>query len=413
MTTHSAFIDTPTLPLNPETKLLAAFKNDTHPDKVYLAGREYLGEDGQISVLPLTWKIKQQIGSDPTLGTEYPPGLGLPEFTRRVTELALGKDSQAIVENRVLGVQTVGFMGGVRLGTELLRRWYNRSVAWSGPVYVALPCHDSLVDTLKAAGILDVRQYRYWNAEQRVVSMDKLTEDLEQAPEHSVVMLSASAHCPTGADLSQQDWSALAEVMASRRLLPFFLLPAQGLCLGDPDQDAWPLRHYASLGLEFLCAQSFSHSFSLYGERVGHLLLVLKQNSVLLAVQSQADSLVRSLWARPTVLGARVVATVLGNPAYLAEWRDAIRGLAERCLLIREQLLEKLRLLGTPGRWDHLTQQGGLYCCTGLNAEQVRFLARKRHLYLLPDGCVNVTAINRQNLEYVAESIYLALTSAL
>lgn len=52
-------------------------------------------------MLPLTWKIKQQIGSDPTLGTEYPPGLGLPEFTRRVTELALGKDSQAIVENRV------------------------------------------------------------------------------------------------------------------------------------------------------------------------------------------------------------------------------------------------------------------------------------------------------------------------
>lgn len=39
MATHSAFIDTPTLPLNPETKLLAAFKNDTHPDKVYLAGR--------------------------------------------------------------------------------------------------------------------------------------------------------------------------------------------------------------------------------------------------------------------------------------------------------------------------------------------------------------------------------------
>lgn len=46
------------------------------------------------------------------------------------------------------------------------------------------------------------------------MSMDKLTEDLEQAPEHSVVMLSASAHCPTGADLSQQDWTALVEVMA-------------------------------------------------------------------------------------------------------------------------------------------------------------------------------------------------------
>uniref|UniRef100_A0A3B3RYY7 Uncharacterized protein n=1 Tax=Paramormyrops kingsleyae TaxID=1676925 RepID=A0A3B3RYY7_9TELE len=90
-------------------------------------------------------------------------------------------------------------------------------------------------------------------------------------------------------------------------------------------------------------------------------------NSVLLAVQSQADSLVRSLWARPTVLGARVVATVLGNPAYLAEWYVMIIYLPNK----QEQLLEKLRLLGTPGRWDHLTQQGGLYCCTGLNGEPI------------------------------------------
>lgn len=36
-------------------------------------------------------------------------------------------------------------------------------------------------------------------------------------------------------------------------------------------------------------------------------------------------------------------------------------------MLIREILREKLRLLGSPGCWDHLTQQSGLYSCTGLN----------------------------------------------
>lgn len=52
-------------------------------------------------MLPLVWKIKQQIGSDPTLTPEYLSALGLSEFSKRVVELALGKDSPAIVEIRV------------------------------------------------------------------------------------------------------------------------------------------------------------------------------------------------------------------------------------------------------------------------------------------------------------------------
>ncbi|KAJ8379982.1 hypothetical protein SKAU_G00007600 [Synaphobranchus kaupii] len=411
MSTLSVFVDTPATPPHPEAKLLAAFKKDTHLKKVYLAGREYLNEDGKTFVLPLIWKIKQQITSDPTLSSEYPPCLGLPEFNRRATELALGNDCCAIVENRVLGVQTVGCTGAVRLGAELLKRWYNLSAEWRGPVYLSSPCDEYLAGIYEAVGILDVREYRYWDAALRGVSVERMLEDLEEAPEQSVIMLSAPGHCPTGADLSQNDWKLVAEVMVRRRLLPFFLMPTQGLCLGDPEQDSWPLRHCASVGMELLCAQSFSHNFGLYGERVGHLLFVLRQNSTLLAVQSQAERLVRILWTRPPVGGARLVATVLNNPAHLAEWREGVRSAVERCMLAREQLREKLRILGTPGCWDHLTQQGGVYCCTGLNAQQVEYLAKRRHVYLLPNGCLNVSCINSHNLEYVAESINLALTS--
>lgn len=49
--------------------------------------------------------------------------------------------------------------------------------------------------------------------------------------------------------------------------------------------------------------------------------------------------------------------------------QEGVRGQAERCILIREQLREKLRLLGSPGQWEHLTNQTGLYCCTGLSGE--------------------------------------------
>ncbi|KAG7243879.1 hypothetical protein INR49_006034 [Caranx melampygus] len=198
-----------------------------------------------------------------------------------------------------------------------------------------------------------------------------------------------------------------------RRLFPFLLLPAQALCYGDLNRDAWPVQHLASEGMELICAQSFSHCFGLYGEAVGHLLCVLKQNSHLLSVQSEADRIVKSLWARPSVGGARVVATVLGNPAHLVEWQSEVMQMVERCKLIRGVLKEKLRLLGTPGCWDHLTQQVGLFCCTGLNAQQVEFLSRSRHVHLLPSGCLNVSAINGCNLEYVADSIHLALTTPL
>lgn len=243
--------------------------------------------------------------------------------------------------------------------------------------------------------------------------MEKLLEDLENAPAQSVVVLSASAHYPTGADLSQNQWVSVTQLLMRRRLFPFLLLSVQGLCHGDLEWDAWPVQYCASQGMELLCAQSVSHGFGLYGEAVGHLVCVLKQNSLLLSVQSQADKIVRSLWAQPSDTGARVVATVLSNPAHVVEWQGEVRHLVERCKLIREILRQRLRLLGTPGSWDHLTQQGGLYCCTGLNGQQLEFLSNRRHIYLLPSGCLNVSAINGRNLDYIAESIHLAVSSSL
>lgn len=53
-----------------------------------------------------------------------------------------------------------------------------------------------------------------------------------------------------------------------RKLFPFLLLPAQALCYGDLEGDAWPVQYCASQGMELFCAQSFSHCFGLYGEEL-------------------------------------------------------------------------------------------------------------------------------------------------
>lgn len=49
--------------------------------------------------------------------------------------------------------------------------------------------------------------------------------------------------------------------------------------------------------------------------------------------------------------------------------KDNVKTMADRVLLMRDQLKAKLQELGTPGTWDHITQQIGMFSFTGLNRE--------------------------------------------
>ena len=42
----------------------------------------------------------------------------------------------------------------------------------------------------------------------------------------------------------------------------------QGFASGDPDKDAFGVRHFAERGMEFFCAQSFAKIFGLYSKYI-------------------------------------------------------------------------------------------------------------------------------------------------
>ena len=59
-------------------------------------------------------------------------------------------------------------------------------------------------------------------------------------------------------------------MIKARQLLPFLDIAYQGY--GDGiDEDAYAIRALADAGVSFFCANSFSKSMSLYGERAGGL----------------------------------------------------------------------------------------------------------------------------------------------
>lgn len=49
--------------------------------------------------------------------------------------------------------------------------------------------------------------------------------------------------------------------------------------------------------------------------------------------------------------------------------RQSLEGVVENVMMTKEKVKEKLRLLGTPGSWDHITEQKGSHSYLGLNCK--------------------------------------------
>jgi aspartate aminotransferase len=49
--------------------------------------------------------------------------------------------------------------------------------------------------------------------------------------------------------------------------------------------------------------------------------------------------------------------------------KENVKTMAERILAMRDLLYRKLRALGTPGTWEHIVKQSGMFSYTGLSSK--------------------------------------------
>ncbi|KAH7064930.1 aspartate aminotransferase, partial [Macrophomina phaseolina] len=230
------------------------------------------------------------------------------------------------------------------------------------------------------------------------------TLDAEAQP-GDVILLHACAHNPTGIDPSPAQWSAIADLCERKGLFPFFDSAYQGFASGDLDADAASIRLFASRGFELAVAQSFSKNFGLYGQRAGALHLLLNDAGVQPRTLSQLVRLVRGEFSTTPVHGARIVATILSDQALREQWLVDLNVMARRIKEMRGRLYEGLKKRGTPGSWDHIVEQIGMFSYTGLSAQQVRRLRDEHHVYLMSSGRASIAGLNTRNVEAAAAAI--------
>lgn len=105
----------------------------------------------------------------------------------------------------------------------------------------------------------------------------------------------------------------------------------------------------------------------LSAERIGNLVVVQKDSSTSAAVLSQLVLVVRATYSTPPAYGARIVSTILNDPALREEWMNCIRIMSSRIQQMRQALFGELTKLKTPGTWNHILDQIGMFSYTGLN----------------------------------------------
>jgi aspartate aminotransferase len=382
---------------DPILGLMAAFRADPDPRKVDLGIGVYRDEQGNTPVLESVRAAESTLLARQTTKTYVGPA-GNPGFNQSMEQLVLGASHPALAGGRVRSVQTPGGCGALRLGAELIR-----AAAPDAVVHVSTPTWANHTPLLAGSG-LTLERYPYFDPATGGVQFPELTAAFERLPPRAVVLLHASCHNPTGADLSQGEWRALLALVKRRQLLPFIDMAYQGLGEGM-DADAFGLRLFCAELPEVLCAVSCSKNFGLYRERTGSLHLVSSSPAAADAALSQLVRLARGIWSMPPDHGAAIVQAVLGEEGSRKQWASEVEAMRCRIVELRREVVQQLRRHCPQRDFGFIARQRGMFSFFGIDTAQVRALRERHHVYMTDDSRMNIAGLRRANLEYFARAV--------
>ncbi|MTD41319.1 aminotransferase class I/II-fold pyridoxal phosphate-dependent enzyme [Erwinia sp. CPCC 100877] len=382
---------------DPILSLVERFREDPRSDKVNLSIGFYYNEEGIVPRFPAVAEAEARLNAASRGASLYLPMEGLGDYRNAVGPLLFGADSPLLKAGKIATIQTLGGSGALKVGADFLKRYFPDSAVW-----VSDPTWENHVAIFTGAGF-EVNTYPWFDDESKGVRYEALLESLNGLPARSIVLLHPCCHNPTGSDLTDAQWDGVVEVLKARELIPFLDIAYQGFG-GGMEQDAYAIRAIAGAGLPALVSNSFSKTFSLYGERVGGLSVVCEDSDAAARVFGQLKATVRRIYSSPPEHGARLVATVLNDAGLKASWLADVEAMRKRIIDMRQALVEVLGK-ALPGRdFGYLLRQRGMFSYTGLSPQQVERLREEFGVYLIASGRMCVAGLNGRNVRRVAQA---------
>ncbi len=393
----SLFEKTEKLPADPILGLSIIYAEDTHEKKVNLGIGTYKNEKGKPVVLSSVKKA-EDIVYQQQLDKEYLPIEGGGSFLKGIIELIYGKE---LPLDLISAVQTIGGTSALRVGAEFLLKQGFTTIYLSEPSW---PNHKNI---FQKAGMI-IRNYPYYDYSNGHVNFEALCQAIKGMDPGNVIVLQASCHNPTGVDPTQEQWKILSEMINKQKVIPFFDFAYQGLGL-SVEQDAWPIRYFASQKKEMFVASSYSKNFGLYGERVGSLSWQMLSKEPGNRVLSQIKQIVRGMYSSPPLHGERLITTILNSKELRNDWLRELEHIRSRIIDMRQQLMEQLNNKKLNRDFQFMEQLKGMFFLSGLTPDQVERIRKEYGIYMLSNGRISVPGLTNENIDYVADSIATVL----
>nr|AGT02760.1 mitochondrial aspartate transaminase [Angomonas desouzai] len=379
--------------------LSTLYAADTHPHKVNLAVGVYRDGAGKPFVLESVKKAGAIVLQDKQM--DYAPINGLRPYIESTQKLCFGAEPTEPPLTAMASLQTLSGTGALSLGAQLLHQQCGvRTVHVPQPTY---PNHSGIFGL---AGV-ELKSYPYYNGKTHQIDTAKMLDYFNQLEKHSVVLLHACAHNPTGCDLTESVLREVVAVAEKKQLVVFVDMAYQGFASGDIHKDGLlPRLLLGSKVPSFLIAQSFAKNFGLYGHRAGALHIQCASPEEKETILSRTATLVRPSYSNPPLFGARVVDTILRDADLRSLWQRELKVMSDRLSGIRRRLGEALREAGCTRDFSHLETGTGMMSLTGLTEKEVLALREQHHIYMTLNGRLAFSGLTEENVRYVAEKIY-------
>jgi aspartate aminotransferase len=385
------------LPPDPILGLMAAFRADSDPRKVDLGVGVYRDDAGETPVMKAVREAEQALLARQTTKT-YVAAVGNAGFNEGMERLVLGQGHAVLGSGRLRTIQAPGGCGALRLGAELIR-----AAAPDAVVHVSTPTWANHVPLLSNCG-LKLERYPYFDPATGGVAFDAMLAALDRLPPRSVVLLHASCHNPTGADLEDGQWRELLALVRRRSLLPFIDIAYQGLGRGVAE-DAYGPRLFCAELPEVLVAVSCSKNFGLYRERTGALHSLSATPAAADAAISQLMRIARGLYSMPPDHGAAIVHGILTDERLRTMWAAEVDAMRSRIQQLRAAAVQQLATTCPRKDFGFIVRQRGMFSYFGVDTEAVRALREQHHVYMMDDSRINICGLRMDNIGYFAQAV--------
>jgi aspartate/tyrosine/aromatic aminotransferase len=215
-----------------------------------------------------------------------------------------------------------------------------------------------------------------------------------------VLLIQTSCHNPTGIEYTEKERMDILDYAERNNVCVIFDTAYLGLT-GDFNNETSFLKMAVKRNIEFFVCLSYSKIADAYGHRLGALMFRPLTNSE--HIKPNIEQLIRTNISNTPRYGSdEIMKRYLGSDKSIDEFREKIKGMADRINLFRKRFGSDLASYGIE---TNISNGKGMFSLLNMTSEEINRLRDEYNVYILPNGRINICGITNDNYEYVLQSI--------